>query len=65
MAASSALSTLMILNSHGYNNACDQPQHFIATKPPRHAQFIIHFALSHYSDKDLHVALLLVCEEAL
>lgn len=34
MAASSALSTPMILNSHGHNNACDQPQHFIAIKPP-------------------------------
>lgn len=65
MAASSALSTPMILNSHGHNNACDQPQHFIAIKPPWHAQFIIHFALSHCSHKDLHVALVLVCEEAL
>lgn len=65
MAASIALSTPMILNSHSHNNACDQPQHFTVIKPPWHAQFIIHFALSHCSQKDLRVALVLVCEEAL
>ena len=63
MAASSTLSTPMILNSHSHNNACDQPQHFTAINPSWHAQFIIHFALSHCSQKDLHVALVLVCEE--
>lgn len=65
MAASSALSTPMILNSHSHNNACDQPEHFTAIKPPWHPRFIIHFALSHCSQKDLHVALVLVCQEAL
>lgn len=65
MAASSTLSTPMILNSHSHNNACDQPQRFTAIKPPWHSQFIIHFALSHCSQEDFHVALVLVCEEAL
>lgn len=65
MAASRALSTPMILNSHSHNNARDQPHHFTGIKPPWHAQFIIHFALSHCSQKDHHMALVLVCEEAL
>ncbi len=65
MAASGALSTSMILNSRSHNNACDQPQDFTAIKPPWHAQFIIHFALSNCSQRDLHVALVLVCEDAL
>lgn len=49
MAASDALSTPMILNSHCHNNACGQPQHFTAKKPPWHGQFIIHFTVSHCS----------------
>lgn len=64
MVASWALSTPMILNSHGHIIVCDQPQHSIAITPLA-PEFIIHFALSHCSHKDLHVALVSVCEEAL
>lgn len=65
MAASTALSNSMILNSQSHNNACDQPQCFIVIKAPGtlNLSYILQFHT--HSKRTLRGALMLLCEESL